>query len=232
MSDDRNIPSSLSVLATLIVVTWRRLFRGRALWVSALIASLPVILTALLQGQDHNLEPIFVVMTLVLVLLPPMFVASSLGEEIEDRTTTYLWSRPIGRWTIVVSKLIALAPIAMVLVVGGGFLAFQIETGAPPPLRWVAATAGGSLAISVLAAGLSVLVPKYGMALSIVYMVVIDLIVGAMPASISNISITRHVREIGYMPAPHDVVQPAITMAVIASLWLVVALWRIRRLES
>ena len=229
-AENAGVPSTASVLITLVGVTWRRLFRGRALWVSALIASLPVLLTALLQSQKHNMEPIFVVMTLVLILLPPMFVASSLGEEIEDRTTTYLWSRPIGRWTIVVSKLIALAPIAMVLVVGGGFLAYQIETGAPPPLTWIGATAGGSLAISVMAAGLSVLVPKYGMALSIVYMVVIDLIVGAMPASISNISITRHVREIGYLQG--DVVQPAITMCVIAGIWLVVALWRVRRLES
>ena len=102
-----------------------------------------------------------------------MFVASSLGEEIEDRTTTYLWSRPIGRWTIVVGKLLALAPIAMLLVVGGGYLAIQIETGAAPSAAWIGGTAGGALAISVMAAGLSVLVPKYGMALSIVYLVVI-----------------------------------------------------------
>jgi ABC-type transport system involved in multi-copper enzyme maturation permease subunit len=230
MSTTADVPSSLAVLRTIIGLTWRRLFRGRALWVSALIASLPVILTALLQGQDHNLEPIIIVMFLVMVLLPPMFVASSLGEEIEDRTTTYLWSRPIGRWTIVIGKLIALAPIAMMLVIGGGYLAIQIETGEPPSAAWIAGTAGGSLAISSMAAGVSVLVPKYGMALSIVYLVIIDLIVGAMPASINNISITKQVRSIAY--ETDSLAQPAITMAVLAGIWLAVALWRIRRLES
>lgn len=226
---ERGVPSTSSVLLTLVVVTWRRLFRGRALWVSALIAALPIIVAALLRGHGRDTGPIELVMTLVMVLLPPMFVAASLGEEIEDRTTTYLWSRPIGRWTIVVSKLLALAPIAMALVVGGGFVAIQIETGAPPSAAWIVATAGATLGICTMAAGVSVLVPKYGMALSIIYLVVIDIIVGAMPASLNHISITRQHRLIAY---DHQLVAPAITMAVITGIWLAVALWRIRRLES
>ena len=226
---ERSLPSSVDVVRTLVMVTWRRLFRGRALWVSALIASLPVIFTALLQGHGHNMEPIELVSTLVMVLLPPMFVASSLGEEIEDRTTTYLWSRPIGRWTIVVSKLLALAPIAIALVVGGGFVAIQIETGAPPTPAWIIATTTGTFAIATMAAGIATLVPKYGMALSIVYLVVIDLIVGAMPASLNHISITKQIRSIAHSEA---YTQPAITMCVLTGIWLAIALWRIRRLES
>jgi ABC-type transport system involved in multi-copper enzyme maturation permease subunit len=222
-------PGTGAVLTTLVGVTWRRLFRGRALWVSVLIALLPAGLAAALAKQHATLEPIEVVQYLVMCLLPPMFVASSLGEEIEDRTTTYLWSRPIARWTIVVGKLIALAPIAMVLVVVGWFLAVQVKNGAPPPAISLVAFGAGALAIAAMSAGLATLVPRHGMALSIVYLVIFDLALGAIPASIQNISITRQVRLIG---TNTDLVQAALTMVAIACGWLAVAMRRIRRLES
>ena len=38
----------------------------------------------------------------VMALLSSVFVASSIGEEIEERTITYLWSRPLPRWTLLV----------------------------------------------------------------------------------------------------------------------------------
>lgn len=223
----RAVPSTVSVLRTLMGVTWRRLLRGRALWVSVVIALLPVLLAAVLSGQRHTFEPIAAVITLVSVLLPPMFVASSLGEEIEDRTTTYLWSRPIGRWTVVIGKLVALAPFASLLVVGAAFLAVQIDEAEVPPLYYVSLVAS-SLAIAALAAGLATLVPKHGMALSIVYLVVFDLALGALPASINYTSITKQAR----MLATGDVTAPSITMTAIAGVWLAVALWRIRRVES
>jgi ABC-type transport system involved in multi-copper enzyme maturation permease subunit len=128
----QRIPGAGSVLWTLIRVTWRRLFRGRALAVSVLIAALPIALAAAMTGKPLIDGPAGAIQLLVLALLPPMFVASSLGEEIEDRTTTYLWSRPIARWTIVIGKLLALVPVSIVLVVGGFTLATQVAMGAPP----------------------------------------------------------------------------------------------------
>jgi ABC-type transport system involved in multi-copper enzyme maturation permease subunit len=224
------VPSSAAVLMTLVRVTFLRLLRGRAVWVSVLIAALPILLALAQQGRGGAAESVTVVQFFVLALLPPMFVASSLGEEIEERTTTYLWSRPIGRWTIVVGKLIALAPIAMFLCVGGWIAATQIVTGAPPSGASIVAFAAGSLAISVMSSGLSTLVPRHGMALSIVYLVIFDLSIGAIPASIQNISITRQVRLLANLETGSG--HPAIAMAVIAGIWLAVALWRIRRLES
>lgn len=226
------VPNAVSVLITLVGVTWRRLFRGRALWVSAVIAALPAMLALAMQGRLGAAHAITAVQFVVLVLLPPVFVASSLGEEIEDRTTTYLWSRPIARWTIVVGKLVALAPIAMALVAGGWFVAMQIGTGEPPSAQSIVALAAGAGAVAAMSAGLATLVPRHGMALSIVYLVVFDLALGVIPASIQNISITRQVRLLSGLDDPSGLTQPAITMAAIAGVWLAIALWRIRRLES
>src|SRR5687768_16272162 len=117
----KSVPGTASVLVTLMGVTLRRLVRGRAIWVVMLIAFLPVMFAALAaaggDSGDSDYESVGIVQLIVIALLPSVFVASSIGEEIEDRTTTYLWSRPVARWTIVVGKLLALAPLAAALVV-------------------------------------------------------------------------------------------------------------------
>lgn len=230
-----NVPSAISVLVTLIGVTWRRLSRGRALWVSALIAILPTIPPLLLNntGKIMNAGPTVPLQFFVMVLLPPVFVASSLGEEIEDRTTTYLWSRPIPRWTVVVGKLLALAPVAMLLVAVGWTIAHQLGTGELPPARTTLGFVAGALAVAAMAAGLATLVPKHGMALSIAYLVILDLAIGALPASIQNISITRHVRMLTDLGEDGSgLLQPSLAMLAISGFWLAIAFWRIRRLES
>src|SRR5207237_965006 len=73
-------------------------------------------------------------MMMILAILPPLFVSSSIGEEIEDRTTTYLWSRPLARWTVVGGKLLALVPVVLALALGGWFVAYEIAGKASPPI--------------------------------------------------------------------------------------------------
>ncbi|HEY5921216.1 MAG TPA: hypothetical protein VIV11_06080 [Kofleriaceae bacterium] len=223
----KDVPSSAAALVTIAGVTWRRLLRGRALWVAFVIAALPLILASL----TRDLDPVAVVQTLVMCLLPPVFVASAVGEEIEERTSTYLWSRPLARWTLLVGKLIALAPVAVALICIGWFLATK-TIGADVSSRSMLAFAAGGFAISTVSAGIGTLVPRHGMALSIVYFVVLDLIVGAIPASVQNISVTRQVRLLSGLDDPSAITEPAITMAVIAAVWLAIGLWRIRKLEA
>jgi len=226
----KSVPSTASALATLTGVTLRRLTRTRALWVTLLISLLPAFLASLLHGKAHVSDMTATAELIVTALLASVFVASSIGEEIEERTTTYLWSRPIPRWTIVVGKLIALAPITGLLAAGGWVLAMK-WTNTPVDLRPTLAFAAGGFALSFVAAGIALLVPKHGMSLSIIYLVIIDLIIGGIPASLQSISITHQVWLLVRGDDP-SIIEPTITMMVIAALWLVVGLLRLRRLES
>jgi ABC-type transport system involved in multi-copper enzyme maturation permease subunit len=227
----KHVPSTISVLLTLVRVTLRRFMRGRALWVVLVISLLPTLVAVAHAGRSNAVDAIAVVQLVVMALLPAVFVASAIGEEIEDRTTTYLWSRPIARWTVVFGKLLALAPIAATLLAGGWALAVQIATDAPPALQGTLAFAAGGIAVSMIAAAIALLVPKHGMALSIIYLVVLDTIIGGIPASLQTISVTRQVRLLADVDHT-SVVEPAITMAAIGTLWLVVGLLRLRKLES
>jgi hypothetical protein len=224
----KQVPTAASALLTLMGVTWRRFSRGRAVWVAAAIALLPVIMGMAVRDDD----PVVVIQMLVMGLLPPVFVASTVAEELEDRTSTYLWSRPLPRWTLLVGKLLALAPIAAALIALGWFLAIQVATDHAPPVRTTVAFAAGGLAISAMSAGIGTLVPKHGMALSIVYFVVIDLVVGAIPASVQSMSVTYHVRQLAGLDDPATMPRSAIALVILSAVWLAIALWRVRRLES
>jgi ABC-type transport system involved in multi-copper enzyme maturation permease subunit len=235
MTEPAQIPTAAGAVGAIAALTLRRLARGRTLWVAAIIALVPVAFGAVLRTQGTSQELADELLTfqmLVLAVLPPMFIASSIGEEIEDRTMTYLWSRPIPRWSVVVGKLLALAPISIVLVVVSWHLGCALGLASVPPLRSHLALAAAAAVVSAIATGIAVLVPRHGMALTIGYML-LDFWLGIMPASIQNLSVLRHVTAISF-PAPEgtDVVTAALWLAVVGAGWLGAGLWRIRDLEA
>jgi hypothetical protein len=225
------VPSASSAVWTLAAVTLKRLGRGKALWIGALIAALPVAFAVGVRGHVSDPTPGDIAL-LTLVMLPAMFVGASIGEDIEERTTTYLWSRPIARWAILAGKLCALVPVLIALVVTGLYAAWTVWRGSPPSPVSGAAFAAGCVAASMVAAGIATLVPRHGMALTIAYMLV-DLFVGAMPFSLNQLSITRHVSTLANLPGELPAIQgPVIGLVVIAAVWGAIGVLRIRRLEA
>jgi ABC-2 type transport system permease protein len=229
--------SGLSNARVVASLTLRRLFRGRAVWISVIIAALPIIFTAALRSQTSkpSLEvDTLVFETLLLAILPAMFVSSSIGEDIEDRTTTYLWSRPVPRWSVIAGKLFALAPLAAALVVGSWTAAILVGNHALPSLLSVVGLAVGALVVCCACTGIAILVPKHGMPLSIAYMLFFDIPVGAMPISLAELSITHQLRALSSV-IPEITDAPAggaLGLAILAVLWLSLSFWRIRRLEA
>jgi hypothetical protein len=220
------------VTATIAALTLKRVVRGRAPWVGIAIAALPVIFAVVAQGRTRGgINDLFFIEELLLAVLPPLFVASSIGEEIEDRTTTYLWSRPLPRWTVLAGKLLALVPVVVALQIASCTAALAIAAALTP--RACLAIGAGAAAMSLIAAGIATLVPKHGMALTICYVLLFDLPVGLLPASLRQMTISHQVRVLaGFDPVYTDAVAAAIAMCVVGGIWLALALLRIRRLEA
>jgi len=226
------VPGGLASTLTMAALTWKRLMRGRAIMVALVIALLPVAYVAIAGRRGVGPE-VFVFEVLVMAVLAPMFVASSIGEDIEDRTTTYLWSRPIPRWAIVAGKLLVLVPAATAIVLGSWIFAANMAWHTLPPVRTCAALAIGVLAISVLSAGIASLAPRHGMALSIVYVLFFDSPLGVMPATLRELSITHQVRTLsGLYPNEVGVTQAATALVILVALWGALAAARMRRLEA
>jgi ABC-type transport system involved in multi-copper enzyme maturation permease subunit len=235
-ADPGGVPGTLSTLWTMAGVTLRRLRRGKALWIGILIAGLPVVNAIIVRtyaGKLHaSPDEMFVTSLVLLALLPAMFVGASIGEEIEERTSTYLWSRPIARWAVLAGKLSALTPIVIALIVGGWCAATLVWTAHAPMLISCVALAIGCVAASLVATGIATLVPKHGMALTIGYLLV-DLFIGALPFSLRELSITHQVHLLAQVDGDPPVFgAPLVAMLVVAGLWSVIAVARIQRIEA
>jgi ABC-type Na+ efflux pump permease subunit len=223
------------VTGTIAALTVKRLLRGRSVWIGLGIAALPLIFAVVARSRaSRHVPDLVVLLELLLAVLPPLFVASSIGDEIEDRTTTYLWSRPLPRWTIIAGKLVALVPIVIALQVATTAAALAIADPSAVTVHACVAMAAGAAAASLIAAGIATLVPKHGMALSICYVLLFDLPVGFLPASLRQASITHNVRTLAGLDSTiaDAASTAAIAMAVVAGVWLALALYRIRRLEA
>ena len=224
-----DIPSSATAVGAIARVSFRRALRAMLL-VSVLCAFLPA-LFALLSRQSHNLvSDGFTMETLLLGIVAPLIVGWPIGDEIDDRTATYLWSRPLARWTILAGKLTALVPIVFA-VFAVGWLAFGGAAGGAPfePLGFVALVLG-SIVCSSAAAGLALLLPKHPLILSLIVLAVVDQTLGAMPASIRQITISHQAQVLAGV-ADGDALGAAIALVVISAFWLWLGLWRVRRIQ-
>lgn len=228
---DRQVPPTSAMIRTLVGVTLKRLTRGKALWIAALLAALPVGFAAVLAARGRPASPseLFAPSLLLFAVLPALLVGASVGEDIEDRTSTYLWSRPIARWAVLAGKLIALTPIVAALIAGGWAIASALA-GSAPPVAAILGVAAGAVATSLVVAGIAVVVPRHGMALTIAYMLV-DLFVGELPASAQQLAVTYHTRVLAGLQGPPAIAAPLIGLAVIAGIWTAIGLRRIRRIE-
>jgi ABC-type transport system involved in multi-copper enzyme maturation permease subunit len=227
------VPSTSTALSALARVTLRRTLRRKTLWVAAVICLLPSLFAVSVHSHSviSEVDDTFNVAKILLAILPPLFVAAAIGEEIEDRTATYLWSRPLARWTVVIGKLVALAPLVIAFMAASWLIAAVAVLHYDKILVPTLGLSAGALAMAMTSAGIASLVPKHGMALTIIY-VLADLMIGSLPSSIAKICMTFHVGAlVSRHVDAHDKLQSAVALALIATIWLTAGLRRIRRLE-
>jgi len=210
----------------IVRLTLRRLVRGKALWLALGFAALPPVLAAALPSNAVGYA--FEIEMLLYAVIPPLVVAGAIGEDLEERTATYLWSRPVARWTIVVGKLVALAPVVAAIDLASWAIAGALAGHGQPSLDALVAVAAGALAVSTLCAGIAALVPRHAMAVTIVYMLFDDMI-GQIPARLQLFSVTHHAGRIVGIGEPVDAT--SIALVAIPAVWLALGLRRVRRLE-
>ncbi|HEY4242618.1 MAG TPA: hypothetical protein VGM88_22525 [Kofleriaceae bacterium] len=223
----------MSAVWSLAQVTWTRVLRGRALWVAIGIGVLPLLVAVFLSVMPRGTtrtEVLFAVISLLIAILPAMFVGASLADELEAKTAAYLWSRPIPRWAVLAGKLLALAPLAAGIVLVAWLASTELTSNHPPSAASCVAVVVGTLSSSVIASAIAAWWPSHGMSVTIAYMIFVDLSIGAMPSTIEELSISHQMRTIAGMtgsPLWHG----ALGLAILTAVWGWLAVRRMRRLE-
>jgi ABC-type transport system involved in multi-copper enzyme maturation permease subunit len=221
-------------VAVLARLTARRLFRTRSAWISVGLAVLPVgALAAFGMGwtPDGRWDRVFSLLSPMLAVLVPYNLASVVAEEAEEETYSFLWARPIPRWTITAGKAAALLPFVTALVIAAIAASWALSFGGASPgalARGVAAAIAGCLATAALAAALGTLIRKQAVAVSAGYLLMIDFPMGNIPLSISNLSITGHFKDLATGEA---LARPLVWLAAMTAAWAAVALWRVGSIE-
>jgi hypothetical protein len=216
-----------------------RALRGKALWVAAVLVVFPVIIaatrTSLGHPPDHIWRAVFTFALLALPIVPSILVAPSLADELDDKTCAYLWSRALPRWSIVAGKLLGLAPIAMLLMMASLAIAWGVMGGpgkVPVDLavRGIVALGAAALVASTIAAALALLVPRHGVAIAIVYLLM-DAALGALPLKLKAMTVFHSAHVIAGFEDT-GLAGSLITLGVIGALTSVLAIRRITRMES
>jgi ABC-2 type transport system permease protein len=218
-------------------VTLTRMLRGRSIWVVAALCVLPAIWAAIRKVDTvDDMGLVFGTWALLLTILPPVLLASAIGEEIEERTASYLWSRPIPRWSIVIGKMVALVPVLW-LALGASvlvpFYAFVPDAAAHGEVgaRIAAMAIFATLGASAVTAGLTTIAPRHGTILSIAYLLFIDDPLAAIDTSISRMSVVYNSLQIAGIQSSQTLGSSIAWLAGLIAVWVGIAVWRIRRLE-
>ncbi len=235
--------SGMTAALVLARLTFKRLLHSRSILVTLTFALLPVAyaFAASKQGEETSLalwRTAFEISLLLLAIGPPLHLAPTVAEEVEGKTYTYLWSRPFPRWSLIVGKLVILVPVLCVLLsamLAAVFIAcFQgtWEAYTHTLINGVIGMSVGVATLSCICVGLGTLVPKHPIAVSLGYVFVIDFVLDELPFALQNLSVSHQVQQIAKVDEYPDPLFPALVWcAGLAAVWLVIALWRVSRVE-
>ncbi len=242
MTTDTVNPTGLSGVAATQALARLALFRalrGKALWLALALALLPVIVVSVRVGIGHDRLEVwraaFELSLLALPIVPSLLVAPSIADELEDKTSAYLWSRALPRWSIVAGKLLGLAPVAALILVAGLTVSWLVIGGpgvvpTSVALRGVAGIAAAALVAAGLVAALATLVPKYAVAASVMWLLAVDAPIGILPFKLQYISIAFGGRSIAGFTET-GALAGGVTLVVIGALAIALAIRRITRME-
>jgi ABC-type transport system involved in multi-copper enzyme maturation permease subunit len=233
----RPIPSAAETIRVMAALTFKRLLRGRLVWFVGIAAGLPSLIGLAMRGSTESPASIaratLITLEVLFAILVPLLVGSAIGDELGSKTATYLWSRPMPRWTILVGKLIILAPITAAILAGAWLVALLFG-GALISGQAIAAVFVGVLAVSVMVASIATIGPRHGIAFSMMYVLIIDLGLDTIPAAVRQLSMIHQTTVLANLPDGPEgsPLEAAVWLAAMATIWLVVALRSLRTREA
>lgn len=238
-----------------------RLARSRRVLACAIAALVPAALAWLvssIDGGPPRLDVLgYITWYLVLPVLAPMLAlilgSAVISEELDDRTISYPFTRPVPRSSLFVGRWLATASIAcglIALAVLATFLAARLAGSRPiePELTLALATpvivgtVAGTLAYSALFACLGVFL-AHPMIVGIGYVFAIEVLIAFLPGKTRELAIQHHVQSFvhgsgselwgkvneGVVKAFEPGQEALITLAIAATAAVVFGAWAVSR---
>jgi len=189
------------------------IFGSKRVLAALVLAAIPPLLGALgsklmpesVEGQEMTGAAIFAVfgwflsLNFVVPMLSVSIAVGAIADEVESRTITYPFTRPIPRSGLLLGRWLASLTLILALTLGSlAVLAFVADWRSPGPSRelvtaMMSATAVGALVYSVGAAVVGAQF-KRGLIIALAYAFAFELLVANIPGSGQTLTVQYHLR--------------------------------------
>jgi ABC-2 type transport system permease protein len=201
----------LSALWTLFTLTLRQFLRGRRMFVLTLLALLPAGLAVLLRtvggaGPPRGMIEFVCLFTLLPHTLLPLtallYATGMILDEQEEQTLTYLLTRPLPRWALYLTKLlaawcmVAALCLAFVLMTYAATYLGSAESFTAFPAKVLGAFGVMLLAVTAYVAvfGCLSLLVRWSMIAGIIYIAAIEYVLANVPLAVRKLTIMYYFR--------------------------------------
>lgn len=187
--------------------TVRQVLARRRWIVVALLAVLPVVVAALMRLYGGDLDGpgsaadvvTALSYTIVIPLIALILANAGFGAEVDDGTVAFLLTKPVGRVTIVIVKVLVIATVAKIAAVMSTILTSVILIGGVGPQHLIWALGIGAGVGAVLYAVVFVtlgLLTRRGLLIGLVYLIVWEGTFAALFPGTRSISIRQYMLSI------------------------------------
>ena len=226
----------LSASLVLARMNWLRLTRSKTIYVALVLAILPMLL-ALIRFEREPRAPWLLAVEIILRIVIPLPAAihasGAVGDELEQKTFTYLWSRPIPRTSIVLGRVLLVTPLVAAL----GLVSVLLAYVAAPSVVTTDDLAGAlkmvpltALAFCMFAVGAGALVPRWAMLFTILIVLSVEQFLFAVPV-MKYLSIVSHGRVVAGLEPEASVVGAVVGQLLVGLGWLALGLVRVTTAE-
>lgn len=214
----REIPSSLEAVRLLAGLSLRRARRGRLFWLTAAILALPVAASLLALVSGHGGVPFFdELLGVYLRYLAPFIMAlhasATVAEEVMGKTITYLYSRPVARWTLPVGKYLGNLAFNSVLLLASLTLIYLLsmigERDAmllelPRLAMGLFALLLAAVLFGAMATAFGTMVTSFPFVATLIYVLIVEVGFSFVPGWFKVTAMTVHLRAIAGLYHPKE----------------------------
>lgn len=196
-------------MGPIFVLQLRQILGGRKILLLALFLTLPILLSILVRtaggfGGGYGDTPAGVYLFLVYpqsmcMLLALLYGTAMLNFEIEGKTLTYLFTRPIRRSTIILGKYAAIV-VALAIPSWVSLAASWSVVGFPGDGRFILglalATTAAVLAYTAVFGAIGIVFHRRPMIVGLIYAVVFEVLLSFIPAVVNTLTVTYYLRSL------------------------------------
>ncbi|MBK6519693.1 MAG: hypothetical protein IPG04_37550 [Polyangiaceae bacterium] len=181
-------------------LAWLRLIRGRTLYVTGVLAVVPIVLAAIARGGAKEGRLGGFARGGLALRHPARGGDPCLGggrRRLEQKTFTYLWSRPIPRASVIAGRLAVMTPLIFGVAALATLVSFLVAggtTGADDLMAGLAGAGASALGCSLFAVGGGALFPRQPMLFTMGVFLTVEQFLFAIPSGEAPVDRLAHAR--------------------------------------